>query len=98
MGAEPKAQEMAAYYRSMKIGCVVFSVDERLTGRAQFPNDDVIALARENADIMIPFSSVDPTRGPEALAEARRLIAAGTKGFNCIRRYNNFTETIARII
>jgi predicted TIM-barrel fold metal-dependent hydrolase len=80
-GAEPKPQELAAYYRSMKIGCVVFSVDERLTGRKQFPNDDVIALARENADIMIPFSSVDPTRGPEAVVEARRLIAAGTRGF-----------------
>ena len=80
-GAEPKPQELAAYYRSMKIGCVVFSVDERLTGRTQFPNDDVIALARENADIMIPFSSVDPTRGSEAVVEARRLIAGGTRGF-----------------
>jgi len=80
-GEEPKPQELAAYYRSRKIGCVVFSVDERLTGRKQFPNDDVIALARENADIMIAFSSVDPTRGREAVVEARRLITAGTRGF-----------------
>jgi predicted TIM-barrel fold metal-dependent hydrolase len=41
----------------------------------------VIALARENADIMIAFSSVDPTRGREAVVEARRLITAGTRGF-----------------
>ena len=29
--------ELAEYYRSRKIGCVVFSVDERLTGRPQRP-------------------------------------------------------------
>ena len=34
-------KELAEYYRSRKIGCVVFSVDERLTGRPQVPNDDV---------------------------------------------------------
>ena len=32
--------ELAEYYRSRKIGCVVFSVDERLTGRPQVPNDE----------------------------------------------------------
>jgi predicted TIM-barrel fold metal-dependent hydrolase len=74
-------RDTAAYYRSRKIGCVVFPVDERLTGRPMVPNDDVLALAAENADIMIPFSSVDPTRGAEAVAEARRLIKAGTRGF-----------------
>ena len=73
--------DIAAYYRSRKIGCVVFSVDERITGRQQVPNDEVLALAAENADIMIAFSSVDPTRGAEAVVEARRLIAAGTRGF-----------------
>jgi predicted TIM-barrel fold metal-dependent hydrolase len=74
-------QDIADYYRSRKIGCVVFSVDERLTGRPQVPNDEVLALAAENADIMIAFSSVDPTRGADAVAEARRLIKAGTRGF-----------------
>jgi len=74
-------RETAAYYRSRNIGCVVFPVDERLTGRPMVPNDEVLALAAENADIMIPFSSVDPTRGAEAVAEARRLIKAGTRGF-----------------
>jgi len=73
--------EIAAYYRSRKIGCVVFSVDERLTGRPQVPNDEVLALAAENPDIMIAFSSVDPTRGADAVTEAQRLIKAGTRGF-----------------
>jgi len=79
--AELEPRAIAEYYRSRKIGCVVFSVDERITGRPQVPNDEVMALAAENADIMIAFSSVDPTRGAEAIVEARRLIAAGTRGF-----------------
>jgi len=74
-------RQLAEYYRSRKIGCVVFSVDERLTGRRQIPNDDVIALAAENSDIMIAFASIDPMRGAEAVTEARRLISSGARGF-----------------
>jgi len=80
-GPRPTPQELVQYYRSRKIGCVVFSVDERLTGRPQVPNDDVAALAAENSDVMMAFASVDPTRGTEALSEARRLIALGVRGF-----------------
>src|SRR5439155_25279170 len=74
-------KDIAEYYRSRRIGCVVFSVDERITGRPQVSNDEVIALAAENADVMIAFSSVDPMRGAGAVAEAKRLIEAGTRGF-----------------
>jgi uncharacterized protein len=75
-------KELAEYYRSRKIGCVVFSVDERLTGRPQVPNDEVAAFAAENSDIVMAFASVDPMRGPEAVKEAQRLIAAsGIRGF-----------------
>jgi predicted TIM-barrel fold metal-dependent hydrolase len=75
-------KELADYYRSRKIGCVVFSVDERITGRPQVPNDEVAAFAAENSDIVMAFASVDPTRGPDAVAEAKRLIAAGgIRGF-----------------
>jgi predicted TIM-barrel fold metal-dependent hydrolase len=80
-GERSGPQELVAYFRERKIGCIVFSVDERLTGRPQVPNDDVIALAARNPDIMLAFASVDPTRGPEAVSEARRLIAAGVRGF-----------------
>ena len=74
-------QELADYYRARKIGCVVFSVDERMTGRKQVPNEDVLALAKANADVMIAFASVDPTRGADAVASAERLIASGVRGF-----------------
>jgi uncharacterized protein len=74
--------ELAAYYRARKLGCVVFTVDERLTGRPPIPNDEIAAFAAENADIMFAFASVDPTRGKEAVEEATRLIAAGgIRGF-----------------
>jgi len=74
-------ESLAEYYRSRKIGCVVFSVDERMTGRAQVPNDEVMALAKKNAEFMIAFASVDPMRGAEAVSEAQRLIRAGVRGF-----------------
>ena len=75
-------KELAEYYRSRNIGCVVFSVDERLTGRPQVPNDEVAAFAAENSDIIMAFASVDPMRGADAVQEARRLIAGGgIRGF-----------------
>jgi uncharacterized protein len=73
--------ELAEYYRSRKIGCVAFSVDERMTGRRQVPNEDVMALAQANTDIMIAFASVDPTRGKDGLDSAERLISLGIRGF-----------------
>jgi len=81
-GLECNREAMAEYYRSRRIGCVVFSVDERLTGRTPIPNDEVAAFAAENSDIMLAFASVDPMRGKTAVEEARRLIASGTiRGF-----------------
>jgi predicted TIM-barrel fold metal-dependent hydrolase len=79
--APTKPEEQAEYYRSRKIGCVVFSVDERMTGRPQVPNEDVLNLARRHSDFMIAFASVDPMRGAEAVREAQRLIGLGVRGF-----------------
>jgi len=81
-GAGRTRRDLAEYYRSRKIGCIVFTVDERLTGRPPVPNDEIAAFAAENSDIMLAFASVDPTRGKQAVVEARRLIAAGgIRGF-----------------
>ena len=77
-GAEARdAASMAEYYRSRKMAFVVFTVDERLTGKARVTNDEVLQFASANADVAIPFVSIDPTRGPEAVREARRLLATG---------------------
>jgi hypothetical protein len=59
------------------MACVVFTVDEKLTGRPQVSNDAVVQFAADHADVAIPFVSLDPTRGAEAVAEARRLVSAG---------------------
>jgi predicted TIM-barrel fold metal-dependent hydrolase len=79
-GAPRERNALADYYRSRNMACVVFTVDERLTGRPMVPNDEVIQFARDNADIAIPFASIDPTRGSEAVREAKRLVAAGARG------------------
>src|ERR1700749_4988680 len=76
-GVTADRNKLAEYYRSRKIGCVVFSVDEQLTGRPQVPNDDVAAFAAANSDIVMAFASVNPMRGAEAVKEAERLIATG---------------------
>jgi predicted TIM-barrel fold metal-dependent hydrolase len=76
-GASRDWNVLADYYRSRQIGCVVFTVDERLTGRPQVSNDAVIDFASKNADIALAFASIDPHRGSEAVAEARRLVAGG---------------------
>ena len=65
------------YYRSRRIGCVIFPVDEPLTGRPIVSNQSVAEFAEQNSDIAIAFASINPHRGPEGVAEARRLVASG---------------------
>ncbi len=76
-GAQADWTALADYYRSRKMACVVFTVDERLTGRPQVSNDAVVEFAAGNADIAIPFASLDPNRGADAVREAKRLVSEG---------------------
>jgi predicted TIM-barrel fold metal-dependent hydrolase len=76
-GAPRDPDSLAGYYRSRRMAFVVFTVDERLSGRRHLTNDDVLRFAAKHADVAMPFISVDPTRGPEALREAKRLLATG---------------------
>jgi hypothetical protein len=80
-GKTPSPEELVRYYRERRIACVVFSVDESLTGRPQIPNEDVLAIANDNPDVLIPFASVNPMRGAEAVDQARRLVGLGVRGF-----------------
>jgi predicted TIM-barrel fold metal-dependent hydrolase len=71
----------AAYYRERKMACVIFTVDETLSGQPQVDNETVLAGAGRHPDVLIPFVSVDPTR-PAAPAQAQRLIETGlVRGF-----------------
>jgi len=71
------AAALADYYRSREMACVVFTVDETLSGMPRLSNDQVVEFALANADIAIPFASLNPTRGADAVREARRLVDAG---------------------
>jgi len=76
-GASRDHKALADYYRSRKIAFVIFAVDERLTGRMPVSNDEVIRFAQDNADVAIPFASIDPHRGPEGVREAKHLVSEG---------------------
>ena len=76
-GAARGRAGMADYYRSRNIGCVVFTVQEKLSGRPQVKNETVLEFAAQNADIMMAFISIDPTRGAEGVAEAKDLLKSG---------------------
>ncbi len=73
-GGTPTVDDVAAYYRERQMACVVFTVDwESQSGRSPVSNEEVAEGAAANADVLIPFASVDPAR-PDAVDRARRLI------------------------
>src|SRR6185369_8246863 len=73
--------EMAAMYRKLKMAFVVFTVDAPKEPR-KITNEEIAELAREHADVAIPFESVNPHRGAAGVDLARRLIRDhGVKGF-----------------
>jgi predicted TIM-barrel fold metal-dependent hydrolase len=79
----PTVQETAAYYRDRRIGAVIFPVDaERETGFRRYSNEEVARICAENADILIPFASIDPAKGKAGAREVRRLVREfGVRGF-----------------
>jgi predicted TIM-barrel fold metal-dependent hydrolase len=81
---EYSVPELAAYYRERSMAAVVFGVDSvSQTGDEPVPsNEEVAELAAENADVLIPFASIDPARGAAGVKAARRLITEhGVRGF-----------------
>ncbi|MFF5792502.1 amidohydrolase family protein [Paeniglutamicibacter sp. NPDC012692] len=79
----PSVDRIAEVYREAKMAAVLFTVDAR-TALGHAPNsiDDLVAGAARNNDVLIPFGSVDPRTGPDAIAEARRQANdLGVRGF-----------------
>jgi uncharacterized protein len=73
--ALPTVDDVAAYYRERDLAAVVFTVDWELeSGVPPIPNEEIAEAAREHADVLIPFASVDPAR-PDAVERAKRLVA-----------------------
>src|SRR5947207_10328302 len=65
--------EMAEMYRKLKMAFVVFTVDSRRQ-KKKITNEEIAELAHKNADVAIPFASINPHRGAEGVAEAKRLM------------------------
>ena len=76
-GVARDAAGLAEYYRSRKMACVIFTVDETLSGMPRLSNEAVVEFAQANSDIAIPFASLNPNRGAAAVREAKRLVDAG---------------------
>lgn len=83
VGKRPTIAETIAHYRQHRIGLVMFTVDtETQIGNRRIPNDEIAEAARDNADIMIAFASIDPHKGRLGAREAEELIKGGiVKGF-----------------
>ncbi len=79
----PTIAQMASFYRERQMAFVVFTVDqERGMGLRNISNEEIAESAAEQADVAIPFASIDPSRGKMGVREARRLIKDfGVKGF-----------------
>ena len=76
--------DLAAYYRERKMAAVTFTIDvkDQPEDPARATPEEIAERARDHADVIIPFGSVDPNRGAEAVAMARRQIEEyGVKGF-----------------
>jgi predicted TIM-barrel fold metal-dependent hydrolase len=74
--------EMADMYRKLKMAFVVFTVDGEKGASRGITNEEVAEVAHQNADVAIPFASINPHRGAEGVRAAERLITDyKVKGF-----------------
>ena len=78
----PSIKEIAELYRSLSMAAVIFTVDaQTATGHQPLANEEIAEVAAENADVLIPFGSVDPWKD-DAAKKMRALVENyGVKGF-----------------
>src|SRR3569623_1118795 len=63
-GRRPTIAETIEYYRKIKVGLVMFTVDsESQLGRRRIPNEEIAQAACENTAMMIAYASIDPHKG-----------------------------------
>jgi len=81
--ARPTLDETAELYRSVNMAAVVFTIDATTAmGHAPNSQEDIVAGAIRNNDVLIPFGSVDPLQGQKAIDRAKELFEDyGVRGF-----------------
>ncbi|WP_425588820.1 amidohydrolase family protein [Streptomyces thinghirensis] len=79
----PTLEQIADHYRERRMAAVVFTVDASTeTGHPALSSEEIARGAAEHNDVLIPFGSVDPRRGPAAVKRARMLVEEhGVLGF-----------------
>src|ERR1700732_1753735 len=64
----PSLEQIADLYRSLNMAAVVFTVDaSTASGHPAISSEEIAAKAAEHSDVLIPFGSVDPRRGADAV-------------------------------
>jgi uncharacterized protein len=79
----PTVERIADYYRHRQLAAVVFTVDAGTeTGHPALSSEEIADRSAAHPDVLIPFGSVDPRTGDEAVRRARRLVSEhGVRGF-----------------
>jgi hypothetical protein len=79
----PVLERIADIYRALNMAAVVFTVDSSTaTGHLALSSEEIADKAKDHADVLIPFGSVDPNKGEAAVEQARRLVQDhGVRGF-----------------
>jgi predicted TIM-barrel fold metal-dependent hydrolase len=78
----PTIDDIAAYYRERHMAAVVFTVDATsATGHPPVPSEEIVDACTAHTDVLIPFGTVDPWRGADAVHQARALVERGVRGF-----------------
>jgi predicted TIM-barrel fold metal-dependent hydrolase len=79
----PKIPQIIELYRQQQIAFCLFTVDcESAIGAKRVSNYEIAEYAAANADIVIPFASIDPRKGKMGAREARDLVEHhGIRGF-----------------
>ena len=79
----PVLERIADIYRALNMAAVVFTVDSSTaTGHPALSSEEIADKAKDHADVLIPFGSVDPSKGEAAVEQARKLVRDhGVRGF-----------------
>lgn len=79
----PTVEFLAERYRRAGMAAVVFTVDATTaTGRPPVSSTEIAEECSHHADVLIPFGSVDPWQGDDALKQAESLVRDhGVQGF-----------------
>jgi predicted TIM-barrel fold metal-dependent hydrolase len=85
--------ELAARYRGLGLMAVQLAWDaETATGRPRVPNETVAAACRDHPSVFTGLGSVDPHKGPAAVAEVANIARLGLRGAHVRQAFFEYIE------